>query len=496
MKYKNSIPFLGFFLILISVILLISGLSQKNQLMHLPLAVTILLISNVLMAGSSIQKYILYIVLQILFFLFLIAGPLINSFSNDNFFISFSTNVVNKTWVCYWIAAFSMWLYLFISVLEKKTEVCNPKSCMQPHKAYDLPKIRSFSKFIFFVSATAFVVTTFDKIAFRQLYSLQTYYAEYQSRLPSIVVKIADCYLISFSLFLATKPSKKEATMPISVFIVISALTIFYGVRHIITLNILFLIIYTVFRNGDKGEVWLSKRGIVIGSATFPFVMILLQAFDTIRRNVNFEIYHIKDMLSFNLVKEFFVSQSVSSNILPYGITYQDIIDGPVFYTFGSVYTYLKQNMIVRFFSGEGSYSANSVEAAFQSGNLGARLAYQLYRESYLLGTGMGGSYVADLYVDFSYIGVFLGTILICVVLRYLTNFLRQGSPFKLAFVLVAIRWITYIPRDTYFGWAIQTFSFMNLFFVFIIVMICKLSHQNVIGKNLYTTFQRTGNSE
>lgn len=133
--------------------------------------------------------------------------------------------------------------------------------------------------------------------------------------------------------------------------------------------------------------------------------------------------------------------------------------------------------MITRLFTGASAFSANSVQSAMSSGNLGARLAYYMYRESFLAGTGMGGNFVADLYVDFSFPGVFIGTLFACIFISGLSKAVRKknGSPFMLAFALVAIRWFIYMPRDSYFAWAMQAFSFMNILFVLMVFVLSKV---------------------
>ena len=302
----------------------------------------------------------------------------------------------------------------------------------KPSRYYDLGRIRLISRILFYICIVAYFAVTVDKILFRQIYTLQAYYANYNtsSSLPGIVVKISDCHLIALCMFLATKPSKKEAKVPLVIFLIASALTILYGVRHVVLLNIMFLVIYFVLRNGDGDEVWLPRRTAIIGIVLSPVAMVLMQAFDVFRRSIAFNIFDIRDLFSFSLVRDFFVSQSVSSNILPNAITHMSQLGGqPVPYTFGTIYTYLRQNMIVRFFTGAAAFSSNSVEAAMSSGNLGARLAYYMYRETFLTGTGMGGSYVADLFVDFSYVGVFVGGLIACMIINKLSKSTRADCP-------------------------------------------------------------------
>lgn len=483
-KARGLSSLIGLVIMPVSLILLFISLSSGSALVGAPLSITLLLVANVLFLTNDISKNVVFIVFQATFFLFLIAGPLLDAFDEVDFFSIYSETVVNKTYICYWLAAFAMWCYCLHRVNGGRELVIGIRRRRdhyeKPDRHYDLRRIRFISRILFYICIVAYIAVTADKILFRQIYSLQAYYASYDasSNLPGIIVKIADSHLIALCMFLATKPSKKEAKVPLAVFLIASALTVLYGVRHVILLNIMFLVIYFVLRNGDGEEVWLPRRVAIIGIILSPVAMVLLQAFDVFRRSIAFNIFDIKELFSFSLVRDFFVSQSVSSNILPNAITHVSQLGGqPVPYTFGTIYTYLRQNMIVRFFTGAAAFSSNSVESAMSSGNLGARLAYYMYRETFLTGTGMGGSYVADLFIDFSYVGVFIGSLIACMFMNKLSKTTRgqYSSPYLLAFVLVAIRWIAYMPRDSYFSWAMQAFSFMNIIFVLMVMVLSRM---------------------
>lgn len=482
-KARGVSSLLGLFMMPVSLALLFISLSSGGGLIGAPLSITLLLVANVLFLIYDISKNVVFIFFQATYFLFLIAGPLLDAFDGVDFFRTFSSATVTETYTCYWIAAFAMWCFCLhrsnggrelVIGIGRRRDIHE-----EPDRHYDLGRIRFISKILFYICIVAYIAVTADKILFRQVYSLQAYYASYDasSNLPGIIVKIADCHLIALCMFLATKPTKREAKVPLIVFLVASALTVLYGVRHVILLNITFLVIYFVLRNGDGDEVWLPKGTAIIGIILSPVAMVLLQAFDVFRRSIAFNIFDIRELFSFSLVRDFFVSQSVSSYILPNAITYFSQLGGqPVPYTFGTIYTYLRQNVIVRFFTGAAAFNSNSVESAMSSGNLGARLAYYMYRETFLTGTGMGGSYVADLFVDFSYVGVFVGGLIACMIINRLSKVTRGGynSPYILAFVLVAIRWIAYMPRDSYFSWAMQAFSFMNIIFVLMVMVLSR----------------------
>ena len=482
MQRASSLPkLIGLLLMPISIAILAISSIGANEIIGPPLSITILLLANVLFLLGDASNNVLFLAFQGTFFIFVVAGPLLDAFDGIVFFGSFASDVALKTYICYWLVAFAMWCYCLYRTSGKREIVFGIKNKEnKPEQAadYNYSKIRFWSKILFYIAIVAYIAVTFDKIFFRQVYSLQAYYANYDAslNLPWIVVKIADCHLIALALFLATKPTKREAKAPIIVFIIASALTLLYGVRNVIILNALFLIIYFVMRNNDDEEIWLSKRAIRLGLVLSPILVIFLQAFDAFRRSIAFSVFDMKGMFSLSLIRDFFVSQSVSSNILPNAITHFDQLGGqPVPYTFGTLYTYLTQNMITRLFTGAAAFNSNSVESAMHSANLGSRLAYNMYRETYLSGTGMGGNFVADLFVDFSFIGVFVGTILACMIARKLTKIIRRGgynSPYILAFALVAIRWFVYMPRDSYFSWAMQAFSFMNIIFVLMVMFI------------------------
>ncbi len=484
MRRASSLPkLIGLLLMPFSIAVLAISSIGANDLIGPPLSITILLLANVLFLSGNASNNVLYLAFQGAFFIFVVAGPLLDAIDDMDFFGSFASDVVLKTYICYWLAAFAMWCYCLYRTSGKREIVfrIRDKENRPEHTTdYNYSRIRLCSKVLFYIAIVAYIAVTLDKIVFRQVYSLQAYYANYDasSNLPGIVVKIADCHLIALALFLATKPTKREAKAPIIVFVIASALTLLYGVRNVIILNALFLIIYFVMRNNDNEEIWLSKRTIRLGLVLSPIVVIFLQAFDALRRSIAFSVFDMRGMFSFSLIRDFFVSQSVSANILPNAISHFDQLGGqPVPYTFGTLYTYLTQNMITRLFTGAAAYNSNSVESALHSANLGSRLAYNMYRESYLSGTGMGGNFVADLFVDFSFVGVFVGTLLVCAFANKLTKIIRRGgdnSPYILAFTLVAVRWFVYMPRDSYFSWVMHAFSFMNIIFVLMVMFLSR----------------------
>ena len=463
---------------LLSVVFAVWGMQEDADPVCFPLAATLLLIANAAICMDAYEKHILFLAFQGTFFLFLVGGPLLEAMAGTSYYHAFSPVIAQKTQFCYYLSAFTMWIYQLCHMKNIHYHFGRLPAVRRSGAAPEqdrLIQIRVISRAAAYVALAAFSLQSLEKIVFRQSYSLQAYYAHYVSHLPGIVNKMGDCYLIAFFLYLATMPGKREARLPVLCYLAASLLTILYGVRNVAVLNLVFLLIYAVYRN-RTGEVWLSKKAMALGIAVIPFAIVILQALDYFRRNVGFSLSEIREIFSFDLIREFFVSQSVSTEILANAMTYEDILGGqPVPYTFGTLYTYIKQNMVVRMITGEAAYTANSVQAALHSGNLGSRLAYHMYPVTYLQGVGMGGSYVADLYVDWSYPGIFMGTLLLCSLLEKIMRCASEEHVYLTALLFVSVRWLVYLPRDSCFSWAMQTFSIMNLLFLLLVWGIVRL---------------------
>lgn len=420
----------------ISCMLMFSSLFDANAIVQRPLAIALLLAGNVILLSDAPSKNIIFIAFQALFFLFFVSGPLLDGFDGVNYFREFTQTIVDSTYLCYWIAAAAMWTYCVYRLYCPdgiEFSIGRRETCAVDYYAekYDFDRIRFYALIAFYISMAAYVLVIFEKVMFRQSFTMSDYYAAYaaSSDLPTIIVKISDCHQIALCLFLATKPTKKQAKTPLIIFLSVSGLTVMYGVRNVILLNLVFVVIYRILRHSEGEEIWFTKKSGIFLIMIVPFMMIFMQAFAMIRGYAGFNLLQIRGLLSLSRVREFFAAQSVSSKILPNAMAYASKLGGqPVPYTLGTLYTYLRQNMITRLFTGASAMNSNSVASAMDGANLGSRLAYCMYRESFLAGTGMGGNFVADLFVDFSYFGVFAGTWTACTFINKMTKSVTGGG--------------------------------------------------------------------
>ena len=80
---------IGLIMMPISLMLLLISLSSGGGLIGAPLSITLLLIANVLFLTRDVSKNVVFIVFQTTFFLFLIAGPLLDAFDGVVFLVLF-----------------------------------------------------------------------------------------------------------------------------------------------------------------------------------------------------------------------------------------------------------------------------------------------------------------------------------------------------------------------------------------------------------------------
>lgn len=438
-------------------------------------ACILFLVNNIFYSIKDLENRIVFLILQITMFVFLIGKPFIYSMNGQEIFEGYPIEIQVATTICLLLSIVAMTLYTFIHRKIKWRDRRKELVCKGNFNGWNKEKVNSIrviANIITFVTFTATMMVVVEKIGYKQVYSLSEYYVNYKTSLPIIIYKLGDVYLISFFLYLATLPSKKESRVQIILFFVYSTCTILYGVRNILILNIMIYIIYCVIRNSIGDEKWITKKVVVICSILLPFIIIALQGFDYIRRDVGFNLTTLNSILSIDLFKDFFESQGASSAIIPLSMKYQSYLgEQPVPYSIGVVYNYITNNMVTSTLFGFSPIKQNTVEMATYGAHLGSRLAYLDYSVSYLKGVGMGSSYIAELFVDFSYSGIVFGSIFISWLSMNIINFIGK-NPIKFAFGLVVIRWLLYVPRDTFFNWFIQAFSLMNIIFV-LFVSVC-----------------------
>jgi oligosaccharide repeat unit polymerase len=228
-------------------------------------------------------------------------------------------------------------------------------------------------------------------------------YIDFASSLPYIFILIAGWFSISFYIYLATLPSKKEARVPIIIFLSIATISIGTGQRGSFVLGYLFVIMYFFLRNKLEpgNSPWIGKKGIIRILVAAPVLVAFLFLMVYIRsdRDSNF---------SSNVLISFLYQQGVSAEVIGYGFDYEKDFPKGKMYLIGDVKDYLKHNIFARYLFGTNKTEPQTVEHALEDNSFDSALTYFVKPYMYLEGGGLGGCYIAEAYKDLGYFGVCL----------------------------------------------------------------------------------------
>ena len=108
----------------------------------------------------------------------------------------------------------------------------------------------------------------------------------------------------------------------------------------------------------------------------------------------------------------------------------------------------------------------NSIELALESNSYAHNISYIVMGDDYLQGHGIGSSYIMELFTDYRYIGVFVFSIILGIILVAMMKSAYAKKVLPMALSLVMLQDILFTPRASFMS------SFMPLFTVqFWIVM-------------------------
>ncbi len=454
------------FTIIISIAFYYFGFKSVN-LAQILLSIVISFISICVYSFIHIKRRLILFLFSIFYFIYYISLHLYNYYYG-NLVDIFTTSIYLHTLSIIYIGLIS--LYLSFMVFSSARLSINDSN-RKEHQKYFESKVGFVAKRIFLVTYIFLIVITIEKVYFVQMNDFREYYISYVSIFPSFISKLADASIILFYVFLATYPSKKQIKYPVILFLIFMILSLGYGQRNVFALNVLLLFFYYYYRerkSANKGE-WIKKKNLITILIIAPVMLVFFELFDYLRRDIL-----INEISFVELFLNFFSSQGQTTNLISYGYLYENqIFNQSVPYSFGSIYLYLTQNVISRTLFGTPQLLQNTVEMALNGNSFGQTMTYILNPTTYLLGIGVGSSYLAELFFDFGVMGVILGSIFIGFVLSYFSN-INKYRLLNRIIILIALRWILYLPRTSYFEWFAQTFSFLNIFIILSIFIIAK----------------------
>ena len=147
-------------------------------------------------------------------------------------------------------------------------------------------------------------------------------------------------------------------------------------------------------------------------------------------------------------ILDIFTSQGVSISVIGYEKMYENVIPENKLYSFGTIIDFLKYNPISSVLFDFVEYTGQNAERALNGNYMAHIISYLVLPSNYSLGRGLGSSYIAELYHDFGYIGVFLGNIIYGIVIKVCSSFNKYQIWIRYV-CLVMINAILLAPRST-----------------------------------------------
>ena len=256
---------------------------------------------------------------------------------------------------------------------------------------------------------------------------------------------LAGAFAICYLSYLATLPPKRAIVLPTALYIAEGVVSLGSGQRQGFMLTLAIVAVYVAYRHfsSPAGERWVTARAMRATLVALPLLAIVMVAIGRVRTSPSRQVSGVLAPFA-----DFLYAQGVSINVIGYGYVYRAQIPGDHLYSFGPVLDLLTRRLPALVGKGPGVLSGQTVERATQSGWFSHLLSYLVDPVYYLRGGGMGSSFVAELWADFGYPGVFIGSLAVGLVVVGLTRGLQGGWLTRLASLALS-REILLIPRDS-----------------------------------------------
>ncbi len=405
-------------------------------------------------AYSMKKSRLLFLVFNLVLFVFLISRPTIDLFRKDMWWqYRKAENLFSLSSL--YISMIFLWIGYAMG--EKIIKKCENK----PKKMHTLLNVsfkEGFTKNLEFISLALFYISVFslfvvelEKFLYMRGRNYEEIYVSFRTQLPFFVNAIASMNKYFLCVFLATMPSKRKAVLPLFLYVFSAVPYFLIGARFKLVVNALFMVVYFIIRETlENKKTWIGKFEKMTFVVSAPLVIAFLGAYNYIRegKKVAYKGF-------FDLIVDFFYKQGVSFEILKIGYKTLPKIKytGFVNYTFGEILDYLMHSNISSLLFGTKVFQGGQNKTLGLYSNLLAhRMAYTAAPGWFLEGHGWGSCYLLDTYADWGYLGIIIFSIFLGLVFSSMIYFVKKGK-FWCTVVLLALTSIYYCPRSCALSW-------------------------------------------
>ncbi|MBR1471322.1 MAG: O-antigen polysaccharide polymerase Wzy family protein [Lachnospiraceae bacterium] len=409
--------------------------------------VLMLWVSVVIVGMSDISANIVMLMFLMTFFTFLLGRETVYCFFHTcDYLIADDPAASKHTYISLLLSLAGLCVGYYLIPHEKILQKVKWKPECSDQMLYLLRRI---SMYLFYVTCPFMIIAIFCEIRYvHQVGYMESYAAVSGGVQVPFFIKLPPVMCIpAFFFFAATFPEKKEMYPAMGLYIFQGVLGLLTGQRHRFVMPVLISVIYCMIRSRETDR-WISKRHLIFLAGLTPFLLSGLFLMDHLRLGTGFEGSFLET------VSGFFASQGGSINVIKYGKLFEGGLKDVRFFSFSNIiYWVLRLE----------PYNGNSMECALHGYSFADRISYLIYGEAeYLRGRGAGSCYIAELYHDFGYTGIIVGSILYGSILYQISG-LRKEHPLKGAFLLSITGGMLYAPRGAFDLFVANGFSRRNI---------------------------------
>lgn len=333
-----------------------------------------------------------------------------------------------------------------------------------------LISIMQASKILFYCSFFFRIMVLFQMIKSTHIYGYYETFATFQSSLPGIFILFSEMYDIALFIFLSCRPTKKECTFLIYLYLFDGLLSLISGRRVEFLLNLIVVVIYIAYRHfTNKNEKWLNKRIVFSLLIVAPIILGLLNVVGEVRGGGSSQTSNFNEGIN-----KFFFSQGISVNIIGYTIDFFDSLPKQN-YSFGPIIEFFKTKVLNVFIHSNFSPVGQTVQRAMEGNLYSHTISYYIMPDLYLRGIGYGSSYIAELYKDFSYSGIIIGNFFYGFMFRNFFLYVNKNGPYIGGLLFLMIRQIMFAPRSSFTNFLVNSISIPKILAIIIIFCMAQI---------------------
>ncbi|MBR4731759.1 MAG: O-antigen polysaccharide polymerase Wzy family protein [Lachnospiraceae bacterium] len=444
---KILLKLIAFLLMLFAIIQFVSGYISNDFGL---LCVSSFVAWSAALINSLGDKKVnrIYVLFLVSFFIFLLSRIMIRWINTREIYLPFDQDVMKTVYSLLFISTVGLFVGATIRVTPKRYNIIEA-GISREH--VDNKGLQMATGFLTMVCGVAQIVVNVEKYFFWARIGGAAGGAlriSFVSSLPAVISRISYVYILMLCIYLATLPPKKNVCFVLGEYLLICAVKMMYGSRGDFILGLMFAFIYFTIRDNqsekcdNKTVKWIGRTERLFIVISIPILIILIVFISYYRIGTSFQFTSFRDTLN-----DFFESQGTTVDVLGYTKKYENSFPMPKqLYLFDNTYSFLATNPLSSVLFGHHAYKVNTIERALYGTSLDQTIYYLINPASYLMGRGCGSSYVAEAWLGYGFIGVFLINVFLGVVINLLNDY-SFNKIFNNTVAFAFLQSLYFVPR-------------------------------------------------